>query len=139
MNRREFLRGAAAVAVVATSTVANTHEAKSVSRQCHPVFQPHTADELVEQMRRWKAGEWDHHDYMVALWKERARSQSRATTIARVEAAERRERQRYDALYAKRQRYGLSVPERGGRLPPEQVAVKMADKHDAWFRAGFAT
>jgi len=35
------------------------------------VFQPYTADELVEQMRRWRDGEKDLHDIVVDAYRER--------------------------------------------------------------------
>lgn len=37
------------------------------------VFQPHSAEELVEQMRRWRDGEKDLHDVIVDAWKQKAR------------------------------------------------------------------
>lgn len=37
------------------------------------VFEPHSADELVEQMRRWTSGEKDLHDVIVDAWKDRVR------------------------------------------------------------------
>lgn len=36
------------------------------------VFQPNSAEELEEQMRRWDAGELDPHDLAVLLWKANA-------------------------------------------------------------------
>jgi len=38
------------------------------------VFQPHSAEDLVEQMRRWQDGEKDLHDIIVDAWKQKARN-----------------------------------------------------------------
>lgn len=56
------------------------------------VFQPHSADELVEQMRRWQDGEKDLHDIIVDAWKERVRGEESQRKAERAEAAAERKR-----------------------------------------------
>lgn len=62
------------------------------------VFQPHTADELVEQMRRWRDGEKDLHDVIVDAWKERVRSEEQRRREERTKQAAEQQRQREEAL-----------------------------------------
>jgi len=52
------------------------------------VFQPHSAEELVEQMRRWQDGDKDLHDIIVDAWKNKVRNveaQKREDQKARAE------------------------------------------------------
>lgn len=59
------------------------------------VFQPHSADELVEQMRRWRDGEKDLHDIIVDAWKDKVRAfEKKKREEQRAAAEERRLQQR---------------------------------------------
>lgn len=58
------------------------------------VFQPHTAEELVEQMRRWRDGEKDLHDIVVDAWRDRVRDQIEKQEQEREHERAERERAR---------------------------------------------
>ena len=62
---------------------------KTADEHENRVFQPHSADELVEQMRRWNEGELDFHDIVVKNWKVKIKEleqQKRDEMKARAEA-----------------------------------------------------
>jgi hypothetical protein len=81
------------------------------------VFQPHSADELVEQMRRWKDGEKDLHDIIVDAWKERVRH---VETDRREEISRLAEEQRKRDAEAREQQ--------GGRNPVVGYTLEQAQQ-----------
>lgn len=71
---------------------------KSADEHENLSFQPHTADELVEQMRRWKDGELDFHDIVVRNWKAKIRELEDEKRMAMKQRAEERRRKQEEAM-----------------------------------------
>jgi hypothetical protein len=141
MDRRDFLKGTVAAAVVAATTTvaaeAATTEAlasgKPVCWLTHrQVFQPKTADELVEQMRRWRAGEFDRHDAVVAVWRDRA--QKRHPQVENSPQMQKMQRWWH--------KHGPNhfIPKDYEGNPmwgtPEETGAKLADQYKAWLAVG---
>lgn len=76
----------------------------------HYVFQPRSAQELGEQMRRWVAGEMDLHDRVVEEYKNRARQKY-----------EKEQQDKEDAIVRARERRALEERVSGGVKKPALV------------------
>lgn len=86
----------------------------------HPVFQPKTTDDLIEQWRRWKSGEQDLHDAIVVHQRKLIREvlegesegfeQIWGHILAERAMAIRHDRERQTMLIKRRFELGLSLP-----------------------------
>lgn len=86
----------------------------------HEVFQPKTAEDLIEQWRRWKSGERDQHDAVIEVQKQRIRSilEGEDEDVRRINEhifdervmTIRHQRERETLLVKRRFELGLSLP-----------------------------
>lgn len=88
------------------------------------VFQPRTADELAEEMRRWLAGEHDFHDRVVEDYKNRVKQEMEEREADQQKAVEeaqaRREREEQETGFS-RPALVAYTPEQLARLVPEKA------------------
>jgi hypothetical protein len=87
------------------------------------VFQPRTAEELAEEMRRWVAGEHDFHDRVVEDYKDRVKREMEEREAAQQRAVEeaqsRREREAQETGFT-RPALVAYTPDQLSKLVPER-------------------